>query len=72
MTWERHVYEDGYEIEYNGETIYQTTAATSYPNDEALDAMLEEANVSTPLKELLRSLFNGVETTHHDSEIGQS
>ena len=72
MAWKRHVYEDGYEIEYSGETIYQSTGETSYPNDEALDAMLEDANVSSPLRELLKALFTGVETIHHDSEIGQS
>lgn len=69
MTFVRHVYDNGYTIEYNGNEIYRQTGPATWPNEDAISAIIDEANVSTPLKEVLMALLVDVDKEHHDGAL---
>ena len=73
MSFEKHEYDNGYIIEYEGEEIYRITGQRTYPNEGAAEAMIEETSVSSPTKDLLLAMFVSIHTEQHaGEEIEQS
>ena len=65
MTFEMHKYEDRYEILMDGDIIYAEEGRRSWPNEDAIDSILDEANFGQPQRSALKAVFGLIETVDH-------
>lgn len=61
MTYKLEVYDNGIRV-MSGETeIYRSEETWSLPNEDALEAILEDANFGNPQREAMKAAFGLIE-----------
>ena len=69
MSYERHVYEDGIVIKYDGEEIGRLDNVNGPSDADFIGIVLEHANFGNPQREALLAVFGGLNETIYDDPM---